>query len=264
MPHTDRIAAHLPFLRRYARALTGSQASGDAHVRAVLEALVAGEAHLNEGLSPRVALYRLFHAAWAGPANRFASQSDSEASSPANPEQRLQTLAPMTRQALLLNALEGFSFKDIGAILGVTTAEAEGLAREAQLEIEQQLATNILIIEDEAMIALDIKELAEELGHSVSAIARTREEAVRLAREYSPRLVLADIMLADDSSGVDAVRDILADFDAPVVFVTAYPERLLTGERPEPAYLITKPFERSALKAAISQALFFHHSREPA
>jgi CheY-like chemotaxis protein len=109
---------------------------------------------------------------------------------------------------------------------------------------------------------MDIKDLAEELGHRVTAIARTRAEAVAAARARKAGLVLADIQLADDSSGIDAVKDILELFDAPVVFVTAFPERLLTGDRPEPAYLLTKPFERLTLKATIGQALFFHRKRE--
>jgi len=73
-----------------------------------------------------------------------------------------------------------------------------------------------------------------------------------------PGLVLADVQLADGSSGIDAVSDILGEFDVPVIFITAFPERLLTGERPEPTYLISKPFQPENVKAAISQALFFH------
>jgi CheY-like chemotaxis protein len=260
----DRIAAHLPFLRRYARALTGSQASGDAYVRAALEALVAGEAQLDERLPARVGLHRLFHAVWTGAGERLSRETPGAVANGATPEERIQALSPLARQALLLNALEGFSFRDIAAILDINPAEAERIAGEAQAEIERELTTDVLVIEDEAMIALDIKELTEELGHRVTSIARTRDEAVQHARERPPGLVLADIQLADSSSGIDAVRDILEHFDAPVIFVTAYPERLLTGDRPEPAYLITKPFDRLALKAAIGQALFFHRRREPA
>ena len=85
-----------------------------------------------------------------------------------------------------------------------------------------------------------------------------------MARQSPPGLVLADIQLADDSSGIDAVRDILAEFSVPVIFITAFPERLLTGERPEPTFLITKPFQRSTVKAAIAQALFFDSATLPA
>ena len=80
---------------------------------------------------------------------------------------------------------------------------------------------------------------------------------MRAASEETPGLVLADIQLADGSSGLDAVRDILGQFQVPVIFITSFPERLLTGERPEPTFLITKPYDPNAVKAAISQALFF-------
>jgi len=262
----ETIASHLPYLRRHARALTGAQSSGDAYVRATLEAILQGQPALADDLPPRTALYRVFHAIWAsGTENVRRREHESVAAPDAlSPEDRLMRLSPFSREALLLSALDGFSFHEIGAILDITAAEAERLAADAQAEMERELETTVLIIEDEAMIALDIKELTEELGHNVVAIARTRQEAVRLALQHRPGLVLADIQLADDSSGVDAVADILRDIDAPVIFVTAFPERLLTGERPEPTYLLTKPFDRTALKATIGQALFFHRGRAEA
>ena len=260
----DRLAPQLPYLRRYARALTGSQQSGDAYVRAALEAIVTGAAHLDPGASPRVALYKLFHEIWREPGARFHRAEAGALANGATPEERLRGLAPLTREALLLATLEGFTFAETGQILGVPTAQAERLAADAQLEIERELACDVLVIEDEPVIAMDIKDLTEELGHRVFAIARTREEAVEAASAHRPGLVLADIHLADDSSGIDAVNDILLRFDAPVIFVTAYPERLLTGERPEPAYLLTKPFERTSLKATIGQALFFHRGTKAA
>jgi len=97
----------------------------------------------------------------------------------------------------------------------------------------------------------------------VTGVAVTRDEAVQLAMAHRPGLVLADIQLADDSSGIDAVKDILAEFSVPVIFITAFPERLLTGERPEPTFLITKPFQRSTVKAQIAQALFFDDATVP-
>ncbi|MGE0829671.1 MAG: response regulator [Hyphomonadaceae bacterium] len=260
----DRIAPYLPFLRRYARVLTGSQQSGDAYVRTALEALLAGRQALQDNVQPRVALYRLFHAIWASSNGRIERADEGAVQAGATPEERLQGLRPVTREALLLGALEGFTPTEVGHILGCTTAEAEQLAAEAQLEIERELATDVLVIEDEALIALDLQDLTEELGHRVTGIARTRDEAVAAAKRNPPGLVLADIHLADDSSGIDAVKDILTHFDAPVIFVTAFPERLLTGERAEPAYLMTKPFDRLALKATISQALFFHRKKQAA
>jgi CheY-like chemotaxis protein len=115
-----------------------------------------------------------------------------------------------------------------------------------------------MIIEDEAIIAMDIESIIRGMGHSVTGIARTRDGAVALAKRERPDLILADIQLADNSSGIDAVNQILRDLpDMPVIFVTAFPERLLTGERPEPAFLITKPFSEEQIRSAVSQAMFF-------
>jgi CheY-like chemotaxis protein len=167
-------------------------------------------------------------------------------------------IAPRSRQAFLLTALEGFTPSEAAQILDADFAEVEKLIAEAQSEIDAELATDVLIIEDEPVIAADIEALVKELGHTVVDIAATRSEAVDAVARKQPGLVLADIQLADGSSGIDAVKDILSRFDVPVIFITAFPERLLTGERPEPTFLITKPFQPETVKAAIGQALFFH------
>jgi len=170
-------------------------------------------------------------------------------------------IAPRSRQAFLLTALEGFTPTEAAQILGTDFADVERLIAEAQAEIDAELATDVLIIEDEPVIAADIEALVQELGHRICDVAATRQEAIDAARRDAPGLVLADIQLADGSSGVDAVKDILSERDAPVIFITAFPERLLTGERPEPTFLITKPFQPETVKAAIGQALFFHPRR---
>lgn len=261
MPAWEALRAQLPYLRRYARALTGSQQSGDAYVRATLEALVSEQVELDGNLPVRVRLYKAFHHVWREPGSRFHRAEPGAVASGSTPEERLRGLQPASREAILLATLEEFSFTEAAQILQVNNAEAEQLAAEAQQELERELCTNVLVIENEPVIAMDIKDLAEELGHRVTFIARTRTEAVQAASVHRPQLVLADIHLADESSGIDAVNDILKLFDAPVIFVTAYPERFLTGERPEPAYLLTKPFDRVTLKATIGQALFFHRTR---
>jgi DNA-directed RNA polymerase specialized sigma24 family protein len=259
-----RLAPHLPYVRRYARALTGDQATGDNYVRATLEALAAGERELDQSASPRVALYQVFHAIWQSAGAKLEPrEADGDGSASDDAVHRLMRIAPRSRQAFLLTALEGFTPAEAAQILGVDFQEVERLIAQAQAEIDAELATDVLIIEDEPVIAADIEALVRELGHNVSDIVATRGEAVEAARRAAPGLVLADIQLADGSSGVDAVRDILAEHDSPVIFITAFPERLLTGERPEPTFLITKPFQPETVKAAIGQALFFHprHSR---
>ena len=107
---------------------------------------------------------------------------------------------------------------------------------------------------------MDLENLVESLGHHVIGIARTRTEAAALVRNKRPGLILADIQLADGSSGLDAVNDLLGTFEVPVIFVTAYPERFLTGERPEPAFLVSKPYQPSTISALVSQALFFERN----
>ncbi len=253
-----RLAPHLPYVRRYARALTGDQTTGDHYVRVALEALAAGERVLEANLTPRVALYHVFHAIWCSTGAQLETVPESGATGQEDASRRLMRIAPRSRQAFLLTALEGFTPSEAAQILGADFAEVEKLIADAQAEIDAELATDVLIIEDEPVIAADIEALVTELGHTVVDIAATRTEAVDAVARKTPGLVLADIQLADGSSGIDAVKDILARLDVPVIFITAFPERLLTGERPEPTFLITKPFQPETVKAAIGQALFFH------
>ncbi len=261
MKRTQALVPHLPFLRRYARALTGSQRSGDAYVRATLEAVLGGQLDLEASSMVRVDLYRLFHAIWTSSAGAEPRSQDLIDQS-ASPDERLQALPPLSRVALLLTAVERFSINEVGEILGLDDSEVEAQLDEAQKQIEASLATKVLIVEDEMVIALDLKGLVEQLGHEVVGIAATHAEAVKLARKHEPGLILADVQLADGSSGIDAVQEILPSANVPVIFITAFPERLLTGERAEPAYLIAKPFLPETVVATISQALFFHN--EPA
>jgi DNA-directed RNA polymerase specialized sigma24 family protein len=253
------IAPHLPYLRRYARALTGKQSSGDAYVRATLETLLEDKAQLTSSHSPKIALYKAFHAIWAS--SVADHDHDHAGLSKMTPDMRLQALPPRNREALLLTAVEGFTPTEAGEILGLDAAGVQSAIVEAQSAIEAELATNVLIIEDEPIIALDLESLVRDLGHDIAGVAATRDEAVALATSSKPGLVLADVRLADGSSGIDAASDILGAFDVPVIFITAYPERLLSGERPEPAYLITKPFLAETVKATIGQALFFHGAK---
>src|SRR5215469_15371121 len=109
MSMTQTLAPHLPFLRRYARALTGSQPSGDAYVRAALAALLAGDQSLVEGVSPRVGLYRLFHAIWESASARIDEGTKEGEAASATPEARLKALDGHKRAALLLTAVEAFS-----------------------------------------------------------------------------------------------------------------------------------------------------------
>jgi DNA-directed RNA polymerase specialized sigma24 family protein len=264
MSTAELVAPQLPYLRRYARALTGSQAAGDAYVAATLEALINDPEALADRAKARLALFRAFTVIW----NSLAVNERREMVEKDLPaEVRLAEITPLPRQAFLLSCLEGFSEEESAEILDTSIEDVRRLVDEAGRELAEDIATDIMIIEDEPLIAMDLEALVESLGHSVTGIARTRDEAVKLAGEKRPGLILADIQLADGSSGLDAVNDLLETFQAPVIFITAYPERFLTGERPEPAFLIAKPFQPANVSAVISQALFFQQTaqrRQPA
>jgi DNA-directed RNA polymerase specialized sigma24 family protein len=255
MSISQAIAPHLPYLRRFSRALSGTQSAGDAYVAATLEVLIEDPKLFDAKLDPRVALYRTFSGLW----NSVGVNLKPEASErPANPvDRKLESITPLPRQAFLLGAVEGFSVAEIARILDIDEAEAEELIDQAGREIAAQVATDVLVIEDEPMIAMDLETIVEGLGHRVMGVARTHAEAVGATAKEKPGLVLADIQLADGSSGLDAVNEMLGAFEVPVIFITAYPDRLLTGERPEPAFLITKPYQPDTVKAIVSQALFF-------
>ncbi|MCB8882845.1 response regulator [Acidisoma cellulosilytica] len=257
MHNTNQIAAHLPYLRRFARALTGSQAAGDTYAAAALEAVSVEPEALPRDLDLNTALYKVLLTIWGSvPANR---RHHAPVLADATPDEghSVEQLTPLPRVCFLLHTMEGFSSDIVAKLVDRPVAEVRRLIDAAEKEIAAQLHADVLIIEDETIISMDLEALVEDLGHRVVGVARTRTEAMTVARQTKPGLIMADIQLADGSSGLDAVSDILAGTEVPVVFITAYPQRLLTGDRPEPSFLITKPFQHEVVKAVISQALFF-------
>ena len=260
MSLAQEVATNLPYLRRYGRALTGSQKSGDAYVTTLLEALVSDAAVLAPSLAPRVGLYKLFTDLWKSVPVNLESSGEIQAG---QVERRIEALTPESRQAFLLVSMERFQPSEVAAVLGVDEISVEGLISRANQEIAAQVATDVLIIEDEPLIAMELEGIMKDLGHRIVGVARTHSEAVSLAKDQTIGLILADIRLADGSSGLDAVNDLLESVEAPVIFITAYPERLLTGERAEPTYLITKPFQPSLVAALSGQALFFGEKAKP-
>jgi len=257
----QQIVQRLPYLRRYARALTGSQAVGDQYIRGCLETLLQEPSAINSAGSISVQLFRLFHR-FADAAQTEPRRSGEDVARLADPVERrvgekLIALAPRDRQALLLVHQEGFLPAEAGEILGMSPAEVEQHIQDAWANLKRQPTTRVLIIEDEPVIALDVAESVKALGHKVTGVAARASEAINMAKATPPGLVLADIQLKDGSTGIAAVREILKSIEVPVVFVTAFPERLLTGEALEPAFVVTKPFDDTTLKVAISQALFF-------
>jgi CheY-like chemotaxis protein/DNA-directed RNA polymerase specialized sigma24 family protein len=249
------VAGNLPYLRRYARALTGNQDTGDRYAIAALEALLQDTRAISDPDTAKIDLFRAFHLVLSS-AGAPLGQADTPLSRRA--QDHMAGLTANSREALLLFAIEGFHHNEIGQIMQIDPGEASDLIDAAKREMLTSVAGDVLVIEDEAIIAMDIQSIVTDMGHRVTGIARTHAAAVELASRHKPDLILADIQLADKSSGIDAVKDILAQFDEiPVIFITAFPERLLTGQRPEPAFLITKPYTEDQVRSAVSQAMFF-------
>lgn len=257
---SQQIAHHLPFLRRYARALTGSQSSGDAFATATLEAILEDRASYADCASPRVALFRAFRLVWqsAGAPDADAGDVPISRSLETAAQDHMRLLTPDTRQALLLNSIEGFTPEEIGQIMDISASGATDLIAGARREIEQSMAGDVLVIEDEAIIAMDLHSIVTSIGHNVTGIGRTRDAAIEMGLKKIPDLILADIQLADNSSGIDAVNALLDQIgEIPVIFITAFPERLLTGDKPEPAFVIAKPYTEDQVRSAVGQAMFF-------
>ncbi|WP_299616271.1 response regulator [uncultured Tateyamaria sp.] len=254
----DKIGPNLPYLRRYARALTGSRDRGDAYAVTTLEAILAEPDQFSNSATPKVALFTVFHSIWATSGAQFSSDEDGAA---AEAQRHLSKLTDDTREVLLLRTLEEFSAADVAQIMNKSSEEVDQLLQIAYDEMAKSVSGAVMIIEDEAIIAIDLENIAADMGHRITGVARTEDAAVSLFNDERPDLILSDIQLADGSSGIDAVNRITEKAgDIPVIFITAYPERLLTGEGPEPAFLISKPYTEDQVRSAISQAMFFASS----
>ena len=236
-PRREDLIRALPYARRYARALTGSQPRGDALVAESLRDMLAAP---GGALDARHSLYE-----WV---TRGFDRTDAEAS-------RTQGLSSKQRQLLLLTSLEEVPLEHAAPIVALGLDDASTQLADARERLRSSAATDVLIIEDEPIIAMDIEELVQSCGHQVVGLAASEAEAVEMARRTRPGLILADINLGAGGDGAAAVARILQGHRTPVIFVTAYPERLLTGEDVEPAFVITKPFEPIMLAVATYQAV---------
>jgi CheY-like chemotaxis protein len=233
----DDLIRALPYARRYARALCGSQQAGDALVAGALPSVVSAPV---TGNVPRLDLFKEI-------TTRFGATPDLGQGG---------ALSLVQRQLLLLTSLEDVPVEAAAGIVGLDTVEAAALLAAARDKLRAAAATDVLIIEDEPIIAMDIEELVASCGHRVVGVASTESEAVAMAERARPGLILADINLGvGGGNGTSAVSRIVRNHYAPVIFVTAYPERLLTGDALEPAFVITKPFEPLTLAIATYQAV---------
>jgi CheY-like chemotaxis protein len=254
------ISEHLPLLRSYAKALAGDQTSGDMVVSATLEALLRRPTIIKSETRDQVALYKLF----------TAIGKEVGLPAPEEPSDkyflRLHRLPVHVREAFLLRFLVDFGVPETLEILALSNDDTQklvGIVGIVGRELATELATDILIIEDDTFIAMELETLMQRLGHRIIGTARTHTQAIAMIKIKKPRLILADIQLADGSSGMEAVNEILLSCSPVVIFVTAYPERFLSGDRPEPAFLIAKPFQPWTVEQVVTQGLFFERNAKP-
>lgn len=240
----DQFRAEIPLLRRCGRALTGTQNLADICVIQLMDDFVFGRVEIPKTVDLRSSFYRLY----LEQLQAFAAEETKQPFSVG--------FTPMQRIAYWLSAGEGFSNDTIAEILGVSDAKVSSLLQVAHEDMAADRKARVLIIEDEMFIAMDLARIVRNMGHTVTDTARTHQEGMASFHKRRPDLILSDVQLADGSSGIEAVDEILRITEIPAIFITSFPERLLTGKRAEPAFLINKPFRTEAVRAAISQALF--------
>ncbi len=116
--------------------------------------------------------------------------------------------------------------------------------------------TRILIVEDEIVIASEIKLRLEAMGYGVIGIVNNGRDAIKKAQLYEPDVVLMDITLKGKMNGLEAAREIEKNNDIPVIFITAHTDRsTLDSARETSSHgIFTKPFSDDELQAAIQQA----------
>lgn len=251
----------IPFLRRFARAVSGDQTVGDMLVLATLQRITNDRHVLRSASRPTLSLYKTFIEVLKGPVGQSCRESAEQNAYPYGCDVTISQLTPETRQAFLLTTMEQFNESEAAEIMAMDFDDFEDLLSEARREVAEQLSASVFIIEDEMFIASDLEEIVKGLGHLVVGTARTREEAVKKLQQIPADVILSDINLADGSSGIDAVNELLeVQNNVTVIFITAYSERLLTGIRPEPTFLIEKPYTTDQIRAVLSQVLFLRQT----
>lgn len=241
---------HLPSLRRYARALTGSVDQGDDLVTRCVEAAVMAPQSFGIPMKTPAPLYALLHAL-------FDKEGEGKPLKTQHPIERVLARRPETdRRLYLLVALEELTVDEAAKVVNLGTREALSRLVKIREFLRQAMTARVMVVEDNAIAAVDLSEMISDMGHVVCGTAATEPEALALANAGSPTLALLDVRLAQGGSGIAVARTLRDRFAVPVIFVTAYSGdlRLLDDEGLGP--VIRKPYTSDAVRDAITQAVF--------
>ncbi|WP_448204239.1 response regulator [Azospirillum sp. sgz302134] len=254
--NTRHLMEHLPYLRRYARALTGTSVQGDALVTRTLEWYLDGPGASGGADLSRGSLYRHLNQLQDGgvPRNGMATVHPVEAA--------LHSLDETDRRLYLLVNLEDLPVADAAAVLQIPPEEAVERLNHARERVREKLAAVILIVEDDAIIAFDLAETVRGMGHTVCGNAATMDEALALAARHAPTLALMDIRLAEGDNGIEVARELRRQRFLPVIFVTAFPSELSKRGLEHLGPVIPKPFTREQIEQAITRAVFTPHAED--
>jgi len=231
------IALELPSLRRFARSMTGSQRAGDVYVSCMLDRLLLDPGLVSRGHPVKISLFRQLASILA---------SACESTQPTG-YRAFELRAHRARQAWLLFAVEQMTVEEIAIVLDLGVSDIRGLLTGVAREVKQQSRAHVVIMEDDGALGLELAAMVERLGHEVAGIAQSSQKALTIIASLQPDLVIAEAHLLQSASK-------RGDLATTTICMSARPEELLTGLRPEPAFVLTKPFDVLPVEAMISQA----------
>ncbi len=257
--HSRQLLYHLPYLRRYARALTADTTRGDDLVAEALPIALADPVTFGLERPDRLKLYGLLNGLCDADGPRL---SDLTGRHPM--EKALAGLPEQERRLFLLVSLEELTVSEAGSVLGLDADAAQAAMTHAQTGLGSALTARIMIVEDDAIIAFDLEETVQRMGHIVCGTAANTQMALATAAEQQPTLALMDLRLAGGDSGITTAQILRQQSALPIIFVTAFGDELSRRGLDHLGPVIRKPFSRNDIERAITQAVFTPGGEFPA
>lgn len=249
--YVRELNSHLPYLRRYARALTGATHLGDDLVTRGVEAAVMAPTRFGIPGPKRAPLYALLN---------LLFDADGEGRPMASPhpiEQVLARLPEPERRLYLLTALEELPLAEAAAVEQMVVEDAAERLCRVRERLRCDLTARVMVVEENPILALDLGSVVTEMGHVVCGTAATESEAMVLADTEQPTLALLDVRLADGGSGIEVARKLHEKMSAlRVIFVTGNDGEIERLNQTPLGPVVRKPFSAEAVRAAITRIVF--------